>query len=198
MDGKSERERFEEICQDIWTGMLVLLSYAFFCILALLQPDEMTLKSAGTVQMPFAQVSVNFSEFELFGPLVLALILGYLHFLLGEWHKFETEWRNVASACGDRFFFNLSSKLARGVSLLIFYGSGPILFTWFVYKIRAWPNVLPWEIIPCVTTALLVYLLVRRYPISSRWQQICIYTPFAAAILSIFLSVSCPHVPANF
>src|ERR1700676_2655217 len=138
MTGKTRRERFEEICQDIWNVMLVLVSYGFFCILVLLQPDEMTLKSTGTVQMPFAQVSVNFSEFELFGPLVLVLILLYLHFLLGKWHDFETEWRSVESARGDRFFFNLSPWPARGISLLIFYGSGPIVFTWFVYKIRAW------------------------------------------------------------
>jgi len=206
-----ERKRFDELCQDIWTAMLVLVSYELFCILALLQPDEMTLKDAGTVEMPFAQVAVNFATFEVVGPFVLLVILIYLHFLLSEWHTFKgREWCDVASTrgTGQRYLFNVSSPLtlkgltwvkpARFVSFLTFYGSGPIVFTWFVVKIRAWPCLWPWEVIPCAGTAFILYMLACRYPISgSRRRKTGIYAAWVVAALGIFLVISLPHFLAD-
>jgi hypothetical protein len=197
MNDVTAPERRDALAQDIWTGSLVLLSYVFFCILALLQPDEMTLKDTGVVEMPFAHVGVNFLQFELFGSLVLLLILIYLHYLLNEWRNSGGGGAASAGGGGQRFFFNRSTVSAQIVSLVIFYVSGPFVLAWFVFKIRAWANVWIWEVVLCYAAAFFLCLLVWRDPISSRRKQICLRVSPALVLLGILFPMSWPHFLAD-
>jgi hypothetical protein len=189
---EAKRKRFDELCQSIQKVWLVLLSYAFFCVVALLQPDEMTLETVGKIGVPFVGVSlgVNFLVFSFVGPAVLCGILFYLHILLEQWHSGEFDNYKERST----YIFNMKSKLARATSVFIFYALGSIVFTLFVFKVRAWPHVWGWGLFSCIMTGLLFLLLACRSHTSFARIGIAVC---GVILLPFFVWISCPYNLAN-
>lgn len=143
--------RHAECSKDVRRVGIVLLVYSLFCFLTLGQPDEMTVKSGGDVQIPFANVRVDFFRFLIIGPLLLILIAGYLHLFIHEMKKYNF----IAQKFRLPYAFNMNSRLAEWLSNSTFYLVVPVLLFMFAIKVRAWPEVWIWVLLAFVATTLL-------------------------------------------
>jgi uncharacterized protein YjbI with pentapeptide repeats len=127
------QKRFDELSKHLLKVSLVLVSFAFFCLLSLGQPDAAFIKSGGTVKMPFANVDVDFGAFFVIGPTVLSAILIYLHIMLAEWEKFGGRYAYHQRLI---YFFNIPTPPSRCLSIFIFYILGPGVLLSFALRAR--------------------------------------------------------------
>jgi uncharacterized protein YjbI with pentapeptide repeats len=183
---KEHKKEYEKLCKEIQKAWLALLIYALFFILVLLQPDEMTLKPAETIEMPFIEVSVGipFSKFAFVGPVVLCVILFGMHLLLERWHADRFDLYRYEH--GPAYLFNLKSKLARATSIVVFYALGPFLLAGLLWKLRAWPDLWQGYLFAGVVSSLLLLVFDRRHrsPGTRGWTLICGATVALLALIS--------------
>ena len=124
------------IASNIQRLMYVLLSFALICILFLIQGGEKALMANSKAKFPIANVEVDFIIFIFFGPVLLLLLMVYLHMFLGAWDQCDRASGHEKLIC----IFNCSSATTRLLFVAIFFVMTPLILTLFLFSARAIPE----------------------------------------------------------
>jgi hypothetical protein len=119
--------------------MYVLLSFALLCILFLIQGDQAALVPGTKAKFPIANVEVDFIIFLFFGPVLLLLLMVYLHMFLGAWDQCNRASGHEKLIC----IFNCCSATARLAFVGIFFVMTPLILCMFLYSTRSIEEMTP-------------------------------------------------------
>ena len=153
-------EQHNELSRTIRRVMLALVAYIFFCLLTLAAPDANLLAANANIDVPFADVKIQYASFLFVGPLILIVLTAYLQVFFGRW-----------IAMGGRephdclpFLFNMPGAAPKAFTYLLFYWAVPGLLVVFAWKGLPRPG-MPWLVLTAaLVTAVLVFLQIRRCP----------------------------------
>ncbi len=124
------------ISSNIQRLMYVLLSFSLICILFLIQGGEKALMANSKAKFPIANVEVDFIVFIFFGPVLLLLLMVYLHMFLGAWAQCDRASGHEKLIC----IFNCCSATTRVLLVGIFFVMTPLILFLFLYSARAIPE----------------------------------------------------------
>ena len=161
--------------------MLILISYGFFCLITLAQPD-INIFETDKLTLPFANTPMSFRDFLTFGPLPLLGFLIYLHIFLGQWVNLRRQ-PDGGDFHAPAFIFNLPTRMSAVLSSFIFYWLTPLVLWRFFSKADPTPYgplsflVFGW------TTAALVFVQIRRCSAGRRKIQNLVLWPLLAWLL---------------
>jgi uncharacterized protein YjbI with pentapeptide repeats len=127
------------IASNIQRLMYVLLSFALLCILFLIQGGEAALVPGSKTKFPIANVEVDFIIFLFWGPVLLLLLMVYLHMFLGAWDQCSRALGHEKLIC----IFSCSSATARLAFVGIFFVMTPLILCMFLYSARSINEITP-------------------------------------------------------
>jgi uncharacterized protein YjbI with pentapeptide repeats len=136
IDLESMKKRHAELSNNINRILFTLLSFGFFCITTLNQPDKMVIKNGGKINIPFVSMEIDFLSFLIIGPIALLGITAYLILFLQDIRK--CDWLPCMEK--QAYIFNLDSKPAKLICSIIFFGFTPLVLLMFYLKSRVNPN----------------------------------------------------------
>jgi hypothetical protein len=161
--------------------MLTLLGLAFFCLMTTFGTPDISLLMAGTaIRLPYADVPVSFLGFLIAAPLLLIVIVIYLHVFVAYGRQLEDVYHIIGGVEQKLFktfptdrlptIFNLNLPIARVLTAFIFYWLVPLTLGTITWKAMARPEWgLPMGATTVVVTFGLVFLQIRRCPEAKRW-----------------------------
>jgi hypothetical protein len=148
--------------------MLGTLTFGFFCVLSVAQPDKVLVVTDATIQLPIANAAVRFRDFLWIGPAVLVVLYTYLHVMLGHWHMLGG--RAVPNALP--YLFNLRYGGAQRLSSFAFYILPVLVLANIAWKAR--PYLVLHLLLWALATGFAIWLAVlrlRRFPSPTRTRQ---------------------------
>ncbi len=80
----AKEETYDSYSQTVQRSLLLLLTVAMFCMITILDAkDSALLGTGGPVKIPLIDASVSFVGFMAVGPVLLVVIVSYLHVFYG-------------------------------------------------------------------------------------------------------------------
>ena len=149
------KERHDELSKDIRKTALLVVSYSFFCFLALGQSDEMSVSETLQLQIPFANTGINPKTFLFVGPLILILLTSYLHIFIREWSKVSRIFTGFTGSTLP-YIFNLDFWFAKALTVFTFYFLPVIVLLGFAATARAHPYFWYWYILVELTAVVML------------------------------------------
>jgi hypothetical protein len=175
---KVMQQGHEKFSETVRLTMLSLLGFALFCLLITFSAADSTLLVADpTIKMPFADIQVSFQSFLILAPFLLIVITLYLHIFYGYWLDLETDHRHLTHSreLGEPVIehlptlFSLDHPVPRLLTAFIFYWLVPLVLATITWKAAVRPIWgLPLMFITGLVTTILVFLQIRRCPVSQR------------------------------
>lgn len=166
------KKQYDEISKAINRLLLVLLSFSFFCALALGAPDRSLIANDAKIKLPFADAEISFLAFLVVAPFVLGGMFVYLHIFVG--HKINLECERQSGEVNPNrysalpFVFNLPYFWARVLSYLLFYWLVPAMMGIFTWKALPRPEAPGLLFTMSLFVAGSFFLQIRRYERMSR------------------------------
>jgi uncharacterized protein YjbI with pentapeptide repeats len=167
----------KECSETIRRSMMVLLGFAFFCLLtALGSKDQLLIGGQAEINVPFANVPISFIGFVAIAPLLLIILSIYLHVFVGHLREIEAAMVDAemrANAGRMPTIFNLEAAVPRWLTAFIFYWLVPFVLAAITWRAMAVP---PYGIalgsLTLFVTFALLFLKIRRSPAeNSHWPN---------------------------
>ncbi len=182
--------------------MLALLAVGTFCLLTVLStPDKALLATEGTVKVPFAEASISFFGFVIVAPLLLIVVLAYLHIFYGYWLDAERERQEYNRVLPEvqktpvepvAVLFALADPVPRFLTSCVFYYLAPIVLAEIAWKGLAVPSLgFPLLVVFCIVTLVLIFLRIRRSAEPAiRFQRVTLWLVFTSVVVfALYLSL---------
>ena len=154
--------------------MLVLIGFAFFCLMTTFgTPDSALLGGEAEVNLPFANVPISFFGFVVAAPFLLIALIIYLHVFVGYNWQLEAlrkiriggHEREIQQNTLDKLpaLFNLDASVPRMLTEVVFYWLVPFIVASMTWKAMARPEWgVPLAGVTILVTVGLVLLHIRR------------------------------------
>ncbi|MFI5351739.1 MAG: pentapeptide repeat-containing protein [Candidatus Binatales bacterium] len=198
------RKQHDEVSKSINKLLLGLIAFAFYCALALGQPDRSLLASDATIHLPFANTEISFVAFLLIGPLVLMAFFFYLHIFVGYWTELSGQRPaapegSSAVAPNLPFVFNLCGRAAAALSWFLFYWLVPVILAAFAWKALPRSEAPLLIALSGASVIVSVFLLMRRQADrnSRIWSPIRWLALVTFACLAVLWSAKPPSRPLH-
>lgn len=159
---EDRKRQHDELSMTIRRAMMTLVAYSFFCLFTLGQPDAVLLE--GRIKIPFADITVDFFDFLIIGPLILIAFAAYMHIFIGSLNA--VRWPEPSKALP--FLFNLPGGFSKLITWLLFYGLVPFVLWKFAQKAGPHGARDPLFLLFIVVTVVLMGLWIRRTPEAMR------------------------------
>lgn len=153
----------EKCSETVRKVMFALLGFSLFSLLtALGTPDVALINAAGsTIKIPFADVPITFSAFLVVAPLLLIVLLIYLHIFIGYLIRLEIGLDNDSKKIPA--LFTLDEPVPNLLAGFIFYWLVPLVLlvtTWKALARLEWG--IPIALVTLMVTAALAWVRIRR------------------------------------
>jgi uncharacterized protein YjbI with pentapeptide repeats len=197
------REVHKQYSETLNKTMLTLLGVALFCLLTTIgSPDKLLLAGDSTIKVPFADTPLSFLGFIVAAPLLLIVLIIYLHVFYGYWLDCERErqyinQRLIPPIEGTPTLFSFPNPIPRMLTSFIFYWLVPLVLGTITFKAWALPRMgHPLTYVSGVVTFILVLLQLRRRPDHQRQWQDLVYHTILVLIIGLMVLVS--FTPQSF
>jgi hypothetical protein len=121
-DAESIAKAYEKCSEVVNRVMLSLLGVAMFCVFTILAvPDRALIASEPPISVPLVNVHVSFAAFLIVAPLLLIVLITYLHLFFGHWLELEEVRQRLNVRASVATLFSLDRPWAHWLTTLIFY-----------------------------------------------------------------------------
>jgi hypothetical protein len=177
------RQLHESYAKSINKTMFSLLGVGLYCLLKVFSESDKSLIVVNTnVQTPLVGTSISFRSFLYVAPMLLLILVAYLHILYGYWLQLERERREVNESTPKTdeptiesipALFSFSERLPRLFTNLIFYRFVPLILWIIAYKAFALKElIVPFFYVAAIVTLSLLFLQSIRCPeTKNRWLR---------------------------
>ncbi|MBV5327819.1 MAG: pentapeptide repeat-containing protein [Chlorobium sp.] len=161
--------------------MFSLLGVGLYCLLKVLgESDKSLIVANTTIQTPLVGTSISFQSFLLIAPVLLVILVTYLHILYGYWLQLERKRKEINEAAerdgaptieSIPSLFSFPDRLPRLFTNLIFYWFVPLTLWIMANKAFALSELrYPLFMIASVVTLAMLFLQIYRCQ-SKRWLR---------------------------
>jgi hypothetical protein len=161
--------------------MFSLLGVGLYCLLKVLgESDKSLIVANTTIQTPLVGTSISFQSFLLIAPVLLVILVTYLHILYGYWLQLERKRKEINEAAerdgaptieSIPSLFSFPDRLPRLFTNLIFYWFVPLTLWIMANKAFALSELrYPLFMIASVVTLAMLFLQINRCQ-SKRWLR---------------------------
>jgi uncharacterized protein YjbI with pentapeptide repeats len=187
VDQQSYREvlekAHEKFSETVRLTMLSLLGLSLFCfVVTFSTPDSSPLVADATIKLPFGDMPISFRVFLIVGPFLLSVVTVYLHIFYGYWLDLETDHQHlILTGAKSQLsieilptLFSLDHPVAHLLTAFIFSWLVPLVLigiSWKAAVLHGWG--LSLTLLTGLVTILLIFLQIRRCPVSQRrWNRV--------------------------
>ena len=196
------REAHKQYSETLNKTMLTLLGVALFCVLTTLGSPDKLLLADSTIKIPLADTQLPFLGFIVVAPLLLIVLVTYLHIFYGYWLECERErqylnQRLIPPIESVPTLFSFPDTISRRLTSFIFYWLVPLVLVMITWKAWARPEMgLPLTYVSGFVIFILMFLHIHRRHDNQRKS----WTPLRNTILFLIigLMVGVTFTPQSF
>lgn len=157
-DENERKRQHEETSRTVNRALIGLTVFCLFCVLTLSTSDLVLLTTDAVIKLPFANIEVDFNTFIVIAPIILTGLLIYLHIFYGHLRLIDKPEEDSQMPV----LFNLPYRGAQILSLFLIYWQTPFVLAFFFWKSIPQPNAAVPFFVMIITTAILVFIQIRR------------------------------------
>jgi hypothetical protein len=196
------REAHKQYSETINKTMLTLLGVALFCLLTTCSsPDRLLLAPDSTLKVPFADTPLSLWGFMAVAPLLLIVLIIYLHVFYGYWLDCERERQEINKRLTPPIesiptLFSFPDDISRRLTVFVFYWLVPLVLVVITWKAKALPlmGYFPLVLLMVVTLTLASVWLCRCPDDRRSFWAFVYYIIPAISLGLVLLDNSDPHL----
>lgn len=166
-DENELKRQHEETSRTVRRALLVLTAFCLFCVLALSAGDVKLITTNASIKLPFANIEVDFKTFIITAPIMLTLLLVYLHIFYGHLRLIDKPDEGSQLPV----LFNLPYRNAQLLSNFMLYWQVPLVLVFFYWKSIPQPGAAVPFFVMLFTMFFMVFLQIRRRSAEHRYRN---------------------------
>ncbi len=174
------RDELSHLSKTMSRLIAILFTFSLLGLITIGQSD-LILFEKGQIQIPFANIFVDYPFFFIILPVIILIVTLYFHIFVGRWSAI----RRITKLSGPPHIFNLPGIIPKIASEITFYWLSPIVL--FVFTYKTLPLKISWFVysLTICVTLVSIFMEIRRCPQNRRlWQNTFLWF-FIIIIISI-------------